>query len=193
MRIYNIIQSILNSNSTLKYKVLCIIYYFKNTAKEYQCIYYTIKNTLKDIMYISHSTIILLIKKTSIRWGIMAKSYLKSTSDNMYYVNLIPKQHDSYSKVVDCPYFARLLRKITRWGGILGGPTSRLSKNTKTLISEHIWEKKTKKGLDVDSGLCKLVFQNGGIIKNGKLGLFGRYELHDLWLPLSLLEDLINA
>jgi len=194
--IINTIQSILNSKSTLNHKVLYIIYYSVNVVKKLSCRYKycsvnycnniliqskntynntvsILKNLTEKILYRYHLPIILLIKKLSIRWGIMAKSYLKSTSDNMYYVNLMPKQHDSYSEVVNCPYFARLLRKITRWGGILGGATSRLSKNTKTLISIGFLEEKIKKGLSMYSGLCKLISsstmcrRSNGVVGNG--------------------------
>ena len=133
MKIYNITQNILNTKSTLKHKVLYIIYYSVNTVKKLSCRY--------------HSPIILLIKKNLIQWVMIPISCLKTMSDNVHYVNLIPNQLIFVSKVGDCSYFARLLRKITRVGGMQGGATSRLSKNIKTLILQSIWEKKTKKGL----------------------------------------------
>ena len=47
--------------------------------------------------------------------------------------------------------------------------------------------------LKILSILYKFRFQSGGIIKNSTLNLFGQYGIHDLWFPLSLLEDLING
>lgn len=144
-------QSILNLKSTLKHKVLYIIYYSVNTIKEllYRCIKI-------NIMYRYLSAIILLIKKNLIRWGMNPIFYFKSMSDNVHYVNLMPKQLKSYSQVGDYPSFAELLRKITRVGGILGGSITRLSKNTKTLMNTNFGEKNKKRVLNIGSRLCKL-------------------------------------
>ena len=167
MKIYNIIQSILNTKSTIKHKVLCI--------------YYGILN--KNIAVGYHSSKISLIKKLSIWWGMMPIFFYKSMSDNKHYVNLISNQHKSNSKVGNNTYFVRLLRKITRWGGIIRGAIIILPKNLKSLIIKDFGRRSIKKGLDMCFGLCKLRFQNGGIIKNGGLGLFGQYEIHCHCLP----------
>jgi hypothetical protein len=127
------------------------ISYIKDT------LYNTTKNTtIRNVTVGYHSQIILLIKKIIIQWGMNLIFLYLPMSDNMHYVNLMPNKLLSILKVGNCPYFARLLRKITRRGGMQEVATSRLSKISKSLINIGFQEKKIKKGLKMNSRLCKL-------------------------------------
>jgi hypothetical protein len=125
---------------------LCFVNYYNNILIRF-----------KNIVYKYHSSKILLIKKNIKQWGIIPKILFKTMSDNMHYVNLISNQTINGLKVGSCSYFSELLRKITRWGGMFEGASTQLSKNTKTLTFQRIWEKKTKKGVNIYFGLCKLM------------------------------------
>jgi hypothetical protein len=118
------------------------------------------KNIIKELLYGYHSSILLFIKKQSKQWGIDTKFVYKSMSDNIHYVNLIPNQHESGSKVGNYSYFARLLRDIPTCTPYLRGESRILSKKLKSLICNSFMEKILKKGLDLIIVLCKL---NNGV------------------------------
>lgn len=77
-------------------------------------------------------------------------------SDNVHYVNLMPYKLLNGLKVVSCPYFARLLRKITTVGGVYRGGTTISLKISKSPIFNNLKRIISGKGYKVYSGLCKL-------------------------------------
>jgi len=110
--------------------------------------YYNIISKL--FQYVScryHSSILLLIKKSLIKWGIIPISCLKSMSDNIHYVNLMPYKPLVSLLVGDNSYLRIIRRKIKRVGGYFKNPRHTVPKKTKSLISQHIWKEKIKKGL----------------------------------------------
>ena len=87
-------------------------------------------------MYRYPSKIILINKKDIKQWGMNPISCLKSTSDNIHYVNLLPNQLLFSTIVVDYPYLQKIFQKISRGRGIILSPTKIALKILKSLPKE---------------------------------------------------------